>query len=913
MEEYRTALARLCSVLRLKGRILVGCSDKAEGINGTLAGMLNGVRMFTYALLGKDYLESQNHIIIDLDEQATFILNTFWGDCKAFADKAGVPVLTMRSPDDFKWSKCKEQTLFPDLNIKLVKEVIGTGGVFSSIEVEDTSQGYLTPEQWHEELQVMDSKETILIDCRNTKEFQIGHFPNAIDPNTTTFAQFPNWVQQNAGKLAHKKVLMYCTGGIRCEKASQYIRGQVDGVQSVQHLKGGIHKYLELYGSDGLWKGKNFVFDGRGATSGAETKSGKDASNGDETIEESDVNNVVGKCLYCKFPYDTFHPSCVCTVCREPTLVCNVCRPSTPEYHCKNHFHLKSCYFLNLDHYEKEELEKQLCELEVLADNIAVGKRYKQKRKTLQKQIDKLRDRLDVTALEITNNFKHTANNCRNCGESECSGECWGFHGLKRKELLEKVKVKNDPPSVKKSRQSRLNSNKRSSKLNQKGRFIEEVITLGLSQPPAMYRDEVSGIRVPPPCTRLLQTLVKGKWCGKTAKQVVLEEFPDLARGLSIVTEKGLLKVNGHTDLDLKLKNMDEISRIVHWHEPPVIVPEIIQVQRIGLEKAVIDEYSLVASEHDTLEVFACNKPSSVPVHPAGPYLSNSLTMMVEAQEGLKPRALIPCHRIDRATSGLTICCTNVCIARILQTSIDEGRVRKLYMARVIGLFPSTTAECIGFKNIEFHKLASIDFLEDCLEINAPVLTNDPSTGIRIVSKIGKPSKSRFRFLDYDHKSNTSLILCYPMTGRGHQLRLHLQFLGYPIVDDVQYGGFSESTSNMKRSLELMCKPVSIKSKGTVSSDLVSPTEASFAIDICRCCKQGELGVTESFTKSQLLDSGHSISLHALKYEIAIPRKRKLKGCEVGPDNIAHLQLSIALPSWGSNIDVTRLNWLKER
>ena len=120
----------------------------------------------------------------------------------------------------------------------------------------------------------MDSKETILIDCRNTKEFQIGHFPNAIDPNTTTFAQFPNWVQQNAGKLAHKKVLMYCTGGIRCEKASQYIRGQVDGVQSVQHLKGGIHKYLELYGSDGLWKGKNFVFDGRGATSGAETKSG---------------------------------------------------------------------------------------------------------------------------------------------------------------------------------------------------------------------------------------------------------------------------------------------------------------------------------------------------------------------------------------------------------------------------------------------------------------------------------------------------------------------------------------------------------------------------------------------------------------------------------------------------------------
>ena len=908
MELYRSAMFRLCEALYLNGRILIGCSDKSEGINGTLAGNHDNVRLFTYALLGKDYLDTQLSNV-NLDTKNASILSTFWVECKTFAERAGVKALTMQSPDDFKWSKSNEKSLFPDLNIKLVKEVIGTGGVFSSIEVGDTSKGYLTPQQWHTQLQLMNSKDTILIDCRNTKECQIGHFPNSIDPNTTTFAQFPNWVKQNEGKLAHKKILMYCTGGIRCEKASQFIRTQVSSIQSVHHLKGGIHKYLEQFGSEGLWLGKNFVFDGRGSASGSETKAGKDENDGNTENEDNLAITVVGKCLYCNVPYDTFHPFCVCTVCREPTLVCDACRSPTLEYHCKDHFQLKDCYFSNLSRFDMEQLQKQLTDLEEWKEAIAVGKRYKQKRKTLQKQIVKICDRLLQTATLKTSEQSSTI--CRNCGVGECSGSCWGFHGLKRKDLLE---MRNDdsigPSLSKRTRQSRMSSNQRNCKLDQRARAIAEISILGLSKPPAKYRDEISGLRVPPPCIRLLQTLVKGKWCGKTARQLAEKEFPELAKDLSLVAQNGLLKVNGKTDIDIRLKNMDEISRIVHWHEPPVIVPENIHVQKIILEKVVIDDYDLAASEHNTLEVYVCNKPSSVPVHPAGPYLSNTLTMMVEAQEGLEPRSLIPCHRIDRVTSGLTICCTNVGVARLIQSNMDQGRVRKLYLAKVCGLFPSNLDEFTTGTFLKLPDFAKIEFLDDCFQISAPIETIDAAAGIRIASKTGKPSLSRLRHLAYDEKSHTSLITCYPMTGRGHQLRVHLQLIGFPIVDDLQYGGSLVTKSLMNRAIEQICQTISSGNEMMISSHLLSAAEAASAKSICRCCSQGEQGVVESFSESQLLDSGHSISLHAVKYELSIPRKHLKKNSVEEFVDVSKVLFTVEAPVWATGMDRSKLCWL---
>merc|ERR1712129_614217 len=117
----------------------------------------------------------------------------------------------------------------------------------------------------------------------------------------------------------------------------------------------------------------------------------------------------------------------------------------------------------------------------------------------------------------------------------------------------------------------------------------------------------------------------------------------------------------------IRLNNMDVISRITHWNEPPVRIPNdggTIDVQKIPLPPNVQEEYSL----EKTAIVVVCDKPSTVPVHPAGPYLASSLTIMVEAQESFEPKSLIPCHRIDRVTSGLTICCTDPKVSRLIQS-----------------------------------------------------------------------------------------------------------------------------------------------------------------------------------------------------------------------------------------------------
>ena len=240
MAMYQKAMYDLCVTLNLKGRVLVGMSDDAEGINGTLSGDDKGnVMAYTYAMLGKDWcLNSKNDtadIIVAEDQNneknlRSAAIHKFWKEAEVFFKAAKAPVLTMSSPLDFKWSSVEtsgddssttkdDEGLFPDLQIKLVKEIIGTGGVLSSISISDTSKGYLTPQEWHEEMKRLkdapssEANDTVLIDCRNHKEFEIGHFDSAVDPNTKTFEQFPRWVQENKSALKNKKVLMYCTGG----------------------------------------------------------------------------------------------------------------------------------------------------------------------------------------------------------------------------------------------------------------------------------------------------------------------------------------------------------------------------------------------------------------------------------------------------------------------------------------------------------------------------------------------------------------------------------------------------------------------------------------------------------------------------------------------------------------------------
>ncbi len=146
---------------------------------------------------------------------------------------------------------------FYRMKVKLKKEIVtlGVAGV-SPTKLVGT---YVQPQDWNA---LISDPDVILIDTRNDYEVDIGTFKGAIDPRTTTFREFPEYVAKNLDKTKHKKVAMFCTGGIRCEKASSYMMDQ--GFEEVYHLQGGILKYLETVPeAQSLWQGECFVFDQR--------------------------------------------------------------------------------------------------------------------------------------------------------------------------------------------------------------------------------------------------------------------------------------------------------------------------------------------------------------------------------------------------------------------------------------------------------------------------------------------------------------------------------------------------------------------------------------------------------------------------------------------------------------------------
>ena len=127
---------------------------------------------------------------------------------------------------------------------------------------------YVKPKEWNA---LISDPDVLLVDTRNHYETAIGSFENAVDPKTETFREFPDYVKKNLDKTKHKKVAMFCTGGIRCEKSTAYLKTQ--GFENVYHLEGGILKYLEeIPEEESLWKGECFVFDDRVAVDHKLTK-----------------------------------------------------------------------------------------------------------------------------------------------------------------------------------------------------------------------------------------------------------------------------------------------------------------------------------------------------------------------------------------------------------------------------------------------------------------------------------------------------------------------------------------------------------------------------------------------------------------------------------------------------------------
>ena len=207
-------LYEICEKNNIMGTILIA----NEGINGTISGKNNEINQ-TISLLKSD---------------------------KRFANI------------EIKYSSTNKQP-FHRMKVRLKKEIVTIG--LPEINPNKKVGTYVKPEDWND---LISDPNVIVIDTRNKYETKIGSFQNALDPETSSFREFPDWVKKfkSSKENANKKIAMFCTGGIRCEKASSLMKEE--GFEDVYHLQGGILKYLETIDKENsLWNGECFVFDQR--------------------------------------------------------------------------------------------------------------------------------------------------------------------------------------------------------------------------------------------------------------------------------------------------------------------------------------------------------------------------------------------------------------------------------------------------------------------------------------------------------------------------------------------------------------------------------------------------------------------------------------------------------------------------
>jgi UPF0176 protein len=156
---------------------------------------------------------------------------------------------------------CDKQP-FKKIKVKLKEEIVSLK-YSQNLDIENMKGEYIETRDWDQFIQRND---VITIDTRNNYEVKVGTFDGAINPKTETFRQFPEWSKNNLNKLKDKKVAMFCTGGIRCEKSTALLKSM--GIEEVFHLRGGILQYLEdTKNINEMWNGECFVFDDRGAVS----------------------------------------------------------------------------------------------------------------------------------------------------------------------------------------------------------------------------------------------------------------------------------------------------------------------------------------------------------------------------------------------------------------------------------------------------------------------------------------------------------------------------------------------------------------------------------------------------------------------------------------------------------------------
>ncbi len=264
---------KFCNSLGLKGRVLVG----VEGINGTVSGTVEGTEQYMQELKQDPRFENMA----------------------------------------FKIDKVNDHT-FKKMHVRARDEIVSLK-LEEDINPKEVTGNYLEPKEF---MEALEDDDVIVIDARNDYEYDIGHFRNAIRPDIKAFRDLPEWIEQNLADQKDKKVLTYCTGGIRCEKFSGYLMKK--GFSDVSQLHGGIVTYgkdSEVQGK--YFDGKCFVFDDRLSV----------------TVNRTDEDKIIGKCYHCETPADTYI-NCANVACDRLHIVCDSCKGTHNQYcssSCEEH------------------------------------------------------------------------------------------------------------------------------------------------------------------------------------------------------------------------------------------------------------------------------------------------------------------------------------------------------------------------------------------------------------------------------------------------------------------------------------------------------------------------------------------------------------------------------------------------
>ncbi|KAJ8463436.1 hypothetical protein ONZ51_g10253 [Trametes cubensis] len=337
------------------------------------------------------------------------------------------------------------------------------------------------------------------------------------------------------------------------------------------------------------------------------------------------------------------------------------------------------------------------------------------------------------------------------------------------------------------------------------------------------------GLKKIPPYWYPYTTMAKGRWLGREILEIVSTEFRDRSMEFyRYALESGITTVNGEiAKPDTIIRNGDRIENVVHRHEPPVTSTPV-RILHHDKERGFI----------------VIDKPGSIPVHAVGRYFRNSLVEILKNDFGFEKVYTV--NRLDRLTSGLMILPLNATLAATLTDEFVNGRVRKEYIARCKGKFPEEEVVC-----------------------EEPLLTVDRQMGLNIVHPEGKPAKTIFKRLRYDENTDTSVLHCRPLTGRSHQIRVHLQFLGHPIANDPVYSDpriWGEKLGKGGIDLTPTEERAAPQAPEQLQVDPASNPESlqkDYAVQKSSNSVNGEEGVSGANSKPKLLprETGHDIGM----------------------------------------------------